>query len=54
MVAQAEIHQNHVETDAEEELVIQGLSLLGSGLSLEQRSYCQTNLVDLEDVRFPC
>ena len=54
MVVLAEIHQDPDETDAEEELVVQGLSLLGSGLSLEQRSYCRANLVDLEDVRFPC
>ena len=53
-VAKVEIHQDQAETDAEQELAIQELDLRGSWLSWEQRSYCRADLVDLEDVRFPC
>ena len=44
----AEFHQDP-ETAVEEELDAQGLSLLGSEMNLRQ-----TNLDDLDAVRFPC
>ena len=49
VMALAELHQDPDETAVEEELDAQGLSLLGSEMNLRQ-----TNLDDLDAVRFPC